>query len=69
MTLAEFNAIVEAPPEAVVLLEGRRFIPDHDASLATHAASMPVKRYPELRFRSSRGRQWIICRPGSRGES
>jgi hypothetical protein len=52
MTLAEFTAIVQATPEAVVLLEGRRSIPDHDAALATRTASMLVKHYPALRFRS-----------------
>jgi len=52
MTLAEFAAIVEATPEPVVLLEGRRSIPDHDAALATHTAGMLVKRFPALRFRS-----------------
>jgi hypothetical protein len=52
MTLAEFTAIVEASPEAVVLLEGRRSIPNHDAALATHTASMLVRHYPALRFRS-----------------
>jgi hypothetical protein len=52
MTLAEFTAIVEATPEAVVLLEGRRAIPDRDATLATHTASMLVKQFPALRFRS-----------------
>ena len=50
MTLAEFTAIVQATPEAVVLLEGRRSIPDQDAALATHTASMLVKHYPGLRF-------------------
>ncbi len=52
MTLAEFTAIVEAVPEPVALLEGRRSIPDHDAAHATHTASMLVRRYPALRFRS-----------------
>lgn len=52
MTLAEFAAIVEATPEPVVLLEGRRTIPDHDAALATHTASMLVRHFPAMRFRS-----------------
>lgn len=52
MTLSEFTAIVVATPEAVVLLEGRRVILDHDAALATHTASMLAKHYPALRFRS-----------------
>lgn len=52
MTLAEFTTIVQATPEAVVLLEGRRSIPNHDAALATHTASMLVKHFPALRFRS-----------------
>jgi hypothetical protein len=52
MTLTEFTAIVQATPEPVVLLEGRRSIPDHDAALASHTAGMLVKRFPELRFRS-----------------
>jgi hypothetical protein len=52
MTLAEFTAIIEAAPGAVVLLEGRRAIPDHEAALATHTASMLVKQFPALRFRS-----------------
>jgi hypothetical protein len=52
MTLAEFTSIVEASPEAVVLLEGRRSIPDHDAALATLTARMLMERFPKLRFRS-----------------
>jgi hypothetical protein len=52
MTLAEFTAIVEAATEPVVLLEGRRSIPDHDAALATHTAIMLVRHFPALRFRS-----------------
>jgi hypothetical protein len=52
MTLDEFKAIIEATPEPVVLLEGRRSIPDHDAALATHTACMLVRHYPALRFRS-----------------
>jgi hypothetical protein len=52
MTLAEFTTIVQATPEAVVLLEGRRSIPYHDAALATHTARMLMERFPNLRFRS-----------------
>jgi hypothetical protein len=52
MTLDEFTTIVETSPEAVVLLEGRRSILEQDAACATHTASMLVKRYPTLRFRS-----------------
>lgn len=52
MTLSEFTAIVEASPEAVVLLEGRRSIPDHDAALATALARTLALRFPHLRFRS-----------------
>ncbi len=52
MTLAEFTSIVGASPEAVVLLEGRRTIPDHDAALATLTARNLVERFPNLRFRS-----------------
>jgi len=52
MTLSEFRSIVEACPEGVVLLEGRRSIPDHEAALATITARMLAERYPKLRFRS-----------------
>lgn len=52
MTLSEFTAIVEASPEAVVLLEGRRSIPDDDAVLASFLARTLAMRYPNLRFRS-----------------
>jgi hypothetical protein len=52
MTLAEFTTIVQSTPEAVVLLEGRRSIPDHDAALATHTARMLMEQFPNLRFRS-----------------
>jgi hypothetical protein len=52
MTLSEFTTIAEAYPEAVILLEGRRSIPDHDAALATLTARRLVERFPNLRFRS-----------------
>ncbi len=52
MTFSEFTSIVGASSEAVVLLEGRRSIPDHDAALATLTARRLVERFPNLRFRS-----------------
>lgn len=52
MTLSEFTTIAEASPEAVILLEGRRSIPDQDAALATLTARKLVERFPHLRFRS-----------------
>lgn len=52
MTLSELTAIVEASPEAVILLEGRRSIPAHDAELATALARTLALRFPSLRFRS-----------------
>ena len=52
MTFAEFTAIVETQPDSVVLLEGRRVIPPHDAELATRIGTILARRFPRLRFRS-----------------
>jgi len=67
MTLADFTAIVQATPEAVVLLEGRRSIPDHGAALATHTASMRVKHSPSpVQADGSLARKFIFKLTSSR---
>jgi hypothetical protein len=52
MTFEEFTAIVEKQPDGVILLEGRRSIPDADARMATNLARRLAQRYPRLKFRS-----------------
>lgn len=52
MTFSEFTAIVENQPDGVVLLEGRRDIPDNDYILATCLARNLAITFPDLRFRS-----------------
>jgi len=52
MTFDEFTSIVEASPDGVVLLEGRRAIPERDARLARKLAVQLARRFPALRFRS-----------------
>lgn len=52
MTFSEFRSIIETCPDGVVLLEGRRSIPDGDAALATATSKMLAGLFPKLRFRS-----------------
>ncbi len=52
MTFPEFQKIVDARPDGVVLLEGRRAIPAADAVLARELARQLALRFPRLRFRS-----------------
>lgn len=52
MTFSEFSALLETQPDGVVLLEGRRTIPDCDARLAVELAGMLARRFPRARFRS-----------------
>lgn len=52
MTFEEFISLMERHPDGVVLLEGRRTIPDHDARLAVQLAGMLARRFPKARFRS-----------------
>jgi hypothetical protein len=52
MTFAEFSTLVEKSPEGVVLLEGRRTVPAHDAAVAEGLARALALMFSRLRFRS-----------------
>ena len=52
MTFNTFDQWVQASPDGVVLLEGRRDIPADAALKATQVAVLLTSRYPQLRFRS-----------------
>ena len=52
MIFSEFKQLIEAQPDGVVLLEGRRAIPEEDATRATRLAAMLAEMFPRLRFRS-----------------
>ena len=52
MTFQEFSILVEKSPEGVVLLEGRRTIPSHDAAVAEGLARALALKFSRLRFRS-----------------
>jgi hypothetical protein len=52
MTFNEFRDLVAQNPDGVVLLEGRRSIPEGDAGRAKELASHLARRFPRLRFRS-----------------
>jgi hypothetical protein len=52
MTFAEFTALVQATPDGVVLLEGRREISPDAADQARRVARLLATRFPRLRFRS-----------------
>jgi len=52
MTFAEFSTLVEKSPEGVVLLEGRRTVPAHDAAVAEGLARALALKFSKLRFRS-----------------
>ena len=52
MTFQEFSTLVERSPGSVVLLEGRRTIPAHDAQLAEGLARALALKFSRLRFRS-----------------
>ena len=52
MTLNTFDQWVQASPDGVVLLEGRRDIPADAALKATQVAALLASRYPKIRFRS-----------------
>jgi hypothetical protein len=52
MTFAEFSTLVEKSPEGVVLLEGRRTVPAHDAAVAERLARALALMFSRLRFRS-----------------
>ena len=52
MTFQEFSTLVEKSPEGVVLLEGRRSIPAHDAAVAEGLARALALKFSRLRFRS-----------------
>jgi hypothetical protein len=52
MTYAEFKSMVAQAPDGVVLLEGRRAIPDDHARKAESLARHLATEFPALRFRS-----------------
>ncbi|WP_185819401.1 hypothetical protein [Chlorobium phaeovibrioides] len=52
MTFSEFTLLVMNNPDGVVLLEGRRAIPDDYVKHAHDIAASLASRFPTLRFRS-----------------
>jgi len=52
ITLPEFQTLISTNPNGVVLLEGKRNIPQSDAVAATALAIALASKYPMLRFRS-----------------
>lgn len=52
MTFSEFTSLVVQNPDGVVLLEGRRIIPDAYAKQAYDLAASLALKFPQLRFRS-----------------
>jgi hypothetical protein len=52
MTFPEFQILVGKHPDGVILLEGRRAIPDDFAKQAQELGASLALRFPELRFRS-----------------
>jgi hypothetical protein len=52
MTYAQFHSLVSSSPDGVVLLEGRRSIPDEFADMAESLARHLASEFPALRFRS-----------------
>lgn len=52
MRFADFTTLIESSPDAVVLIEGRRAIPDDAARTARQLSSRLALRFPLLRFRS-----------------
>ncbi|MFU8892680.1 MAG: hypothetical protein ACNA8L_03540 [Luteolibacter sp.] len=52
MTLDTFASLISSAPAPVILIEGRRSIPDDVAHLARRVSSMLATRFPALRFRS-----------------
>jgi hypothetical protein len=52
MTFSDFNALVSNTTDPVILIEGRRSIPESSAGRARHVATLLARRFPGLRFRS-----------------
>ena len=52
MTFAELSSTVHCQPDGVLLLEGRRSIPEQDAVMAKKLAMYLARHFPQLRFRS-----------------
>lgn len=52
MTFSDINRLIAGQPDGVVLLEGRRAIPQEDYKLATELARHLATMFPQLRFRS-----------------
>jgi hypothetical protein len=52
MTYSDFCSIVQARPDAVVLMEGRRTITPAGVRCATELAQKLASAFPQLRFRS-----------------
>lgn len=52
MTFSDFTSLVIQNPDGVVLLEGRRAIPEDCAKHAHELAASLASRFPSLRFRS-----------------
>lgn len=52
MTFSDFRSLVAARPDGVVLLEGRRLIPEPDFARARDLGHRLALAFPRLRFRS-----------------
>ena len=52
MNFNDFTALVSSTTDPVILIEGRRSIPESSAESARQVAKLLARRFPDLRFRS-----------------
>jgi hypothetical protein len=52
MTFADFTALISRAADPVILIEGRRSIPETGARAARRLSGLLAERFPRLRFRS-----------------
>jgi hypothetical protein len=52
MTFSHFTALISSSTDPVILIEGRRSIPESSADSARRVATLLARRFPCLRFRS-----------------
>jgi hypothetical protein len=52
MHFDDFTALISNAADPVILVEGRRSIPETSAQSARRVASLLARRFPRLRFRS-----------------
>jgi hypothetical protein len=51
-SITDIAALVSKSPDPLILVEGRRSIPETSARSARRIAALPASRFPSLRFRS-----------------